>query len=672
MSFLRSKVILLLFTGLFFNTGISAQENVEFIRQNFKDRAKEFKEAIRSIDEGDLYYEMGGGGYGIALRKYQTAYMLNPDNDMLNYKIGVCYLNSAYKDSSLMYLEKAYRLNPQVMPDVLYMMGRSYHLKKDFTKAVELYERYRAGLMPADLKIKEAIIDKRIQECQQGKKMMEKPVNVDIISVGSAINSPYPDYRPLISADESMMIFTSRRPNTTGGERSPYDMQYFEDIYVSYQTDGKWQPAENIGTTLNTNDHDAAAGISANGQDLFLYQGGINGGDIILCQLFGNEWQRTALLDGVMNTPARESSASFSFDGNTLYFVSNKKEGSFGGGDIYRCRKNADGNWTKPENLGNRINTEYEEASIFIHPDGRTLYFSSQGHTSMGGFDIFRATLDSNGIWGNPVNLGYPINTPDDDVFFVISGSGKHGYYSSFRAEGAGEKDIYMIDFREDTTETYPPGANKGMAKLTLLKGTVKDVVTLLPLGAEIEIVDNQENRVIFTSKCNSKTGKYLVSLPSGRNYGIAAKADGYLFHSENFNIPDTAAFQEVEKNILLYKVEVGSKMVLKNIFFDFDKATLRQESISELERIVKIMSDYPGIRVEISGHTDNKGSLDYNTNLSRNRAQAVVDYLVSKGVSKTRLEYKGYAFNMPLTTNDTEEGRQMNRRVEFKIVGKE
>ena len=648
---------------------LSSQENVGFIKQNFKDNAKAFKEALICLDEGDIFFEMGGGGYTIALRLYQKAYSLNPDNALLNYKIGVCYLNSAYKDSSLMYLEKAYKIDPLIKPDILYMTGRSYHLKMDFKKAVEMYERYRTSLNTDELKAKNEIVNKRIEECNFGIKMKAQPVNVEILSVGKAINSAYPDYRPLISADESMMLFTSRRPNTTGGERSPYDMQYFEDIYIAYNIDGKWQAAENIGAPLNTPDHDAAAGISANGQDMFLYQGGINGGDIILCQLHGNEWERTGLLDGVMNSDSRESSASFSFDGNTIFFVSNKTEGSFGGGDIYQCKKGEDGKWSKPENLGNAINTKYEEASIFIHPDGKTMYYSSQGHNSMGGFDIFRAELDSNGIWRNPVNLGYPINTPDDDVFFVISGSGKHGYYSSFRTDGAGEKDIYMIDFMEDTAETYPPGAGKGASKLTLLKGTVKDGDILIPLGAEIEIVDNEINKVIFTSKCNSKTGKYLVSLPSGKNYGIAAKADGYLFHSENFNIPDTAAYQEIEKNILLYKVQVGSKMVLKNIFFDFDKATIRQESISELSRLIKLLNDYPNIRVEISGHTDNKGSLDYNTNLSQSRAKSVVEYLISRGIKSSRLEYKGYAFKSPIATNDTEEGRQLNRRVEFKIV---
>ncbi|MFH2142074.1 MAG: OmpA family protein [Bacteroidota bacterium] len=672
MNIFRIKSLFILTILLLYVVSLKAQLNIEFEKSNFKENKSGFYDALKNLDDGDQYYQMGGGGYGIALRYYLKANNFNPDNALLNYKIGVCYLNSAYKDSSLAFLEKANKIDPMIMPDIQYLIARSYHIKMEFDKAIEKYKLYRNSIPQKELKDYEAMINKRITECEFGKKMVAQPVNVKIVSVGNSINSPFPDYRPLISADESMMIFTSRRPNTTGGERSPYDMQYFEDIYISYNIDGKWQSAENVGAPLNTKDHDAAAGISANGQELFLYQGGINGGDIILCQLYGSEWKRTELLSGSINTEFRESSASFSFDGYTLFYVSNKEEGSFGNRDIYQCKKDINGKWSKPENLGTGINTEYEEASIFIHPDGKTMYYSSQGHNSMGGFDIFRATLDSNGVWGNPVNLGYPINTPDDDVFFVISGSGKHGYYSSFRIDGMGEKDIYMIEFLEDTTETYPPDANKGVSKLTLLKGTVKDAELLTPIEAEIEIVDNEKNKVIFTSKCNSSTGKYLVSLPSGKNYGIAAKADGYLFHSENFNIPDTAAFQEIEKNILLVKVKVGSKMVLKNIFFDFDKSTLRQESISELSRLIKLLNDYPNIRVEISGHTDNKGSMDYNTNLSQSRAKAVVEYLISKGIQNKRLEYKGYAFSAPIATNDTEEGRQLNRRVEFKIIGNE
>lgn len=660
---------ILIFLSLFPAAFLKAQDNVEFIKSNFKEQKEEFYAALRSLDKGDEYFMQGGGLYSIALRHYLSANKLNPNNANLNYKIGTCYLNSAYKDSALSYFVNAYRLDKMVSLDIHYMLARAYHLKLQFEDAIREYNLYRNFLNPKELKDLEPIINKNISECEYGKKMVEKPVNVKIDNIGKSINSDYPDYRPLISADESMMIFTSRRPNTTGGNRSEYDQLFFEDIYISYNIDGKWEEAKNVGKPLNTDDHDAAAGISANGQELFLYQGGINGGDIILCQLFGKDWKRTELLQDVINSEFRESSASFSFDGNTLYFVSNREQDSFGGRDIYQCSKDENGKWGAITNLGSEINTKFEEASIFIHPDGRTLYYSSQGHNSMGGFDIFRAEMDENGKWSNPVNLGYPINTPDDDVFFVISGSGRHGYYSSFREGGMGEKDIYMITFLDDTTETYPPGANKVVAKLTLLKGTVRDAVTFEPLGAEVEIVDNEASKVIFTSKCNSTTGKYLVSLPSGKNYGIAVKADGYLFHSENFNIPDTAAFQVIVKDIDLNKIQVGSKIVLKNIFFDFDKATLRSESISELSRLQKLLADYPNMRIEISGHTDNKGSNDYNTRLSQSRAKAVVDYLIAKGFDSSRLEYKGYAFSQPIATNDTDEGRQLNRRVEFKIL---
>jgi len=251
-------------------------------------------------------------------------------------------------------------------------------------------------------------------------------------------------------------------------------------------------------------------------------------------------------------------------------------------------------------NLGPTINTQYGEEGVFLHPDGKTLYFSSQGHTSMGGYDIFKTVYNSETkTWSKPANLGYPVNTPDDDVFFVISASGKHGYYASFNANGYGEKDIYVITFlglekpmvmnNEDNllasqaapvkeTVIAPVLAIKE-AQLTILKGVITDELTKQPLEATIEIVDNLKNQVIASFTSNSSTGKYLVSLPAGRNYGIAVKKDNYLFHSENFDIPNTAAYQEVIKDVALKNIAVGSKIILKNIFFDFDKATLRPES---------------------------------------------------------------------------------------------
>jgi outer membrane protein OmpA-like peptidoglycan-associated protein len=307
----------------------------------------------------------------------------------------------------------------------------------------------------------------------------------------------------------------------------------------------------------------------------------------------------------------------------------------------------------------------------------------------MGGYDIFKTVLE-NGKWSTPENLGYPVNSPDDDVYFAISGSGRRGYYASAKEGGYGEKDIYVITFLGPEKSFALSGEDNLIASaqepikakaaeaveiktisLTILKGTITDAFTKKPLEATIELVDNVKNEVIATFKSNSSTGKYLVSLPSGKNYGIAVKAEGYLFHSENFDIPASSGYQEVVKDVELKNVAVGSIIVLRNIFFDFDKATLRPESTNELERLIKLLNDLPTLKIEIGSHTDSKGSDDYNMKLSQSRSESVVSYLINHGIAKDRLVAHGYGETKPIDTNDTDEGRQNNRRSEFKILSK-
>jgi outer membrane protein OmpA-like peptidoglycan-associated protein/YHS domain-containing protein len=423
---------------------------------------------------------------------------------------------------------------------------------------------------------------------------------------------------------------------------------------------------------------------------MFTYRDDKGYGNIYQSNLTGDKWTEPEKMSRAINSSEHESSASISYEGKTLYFVSDRKEGSYGGRDIYYVNKNENNKWEQPYNMGTTINTQYNEEGVFIVPDGKTLYFSSEGHSSMGGFDIFKCEL-KNGIWTEPENLGYPINTPDDDVFFVISASGKHGYYASVKIDGFGEKDIYLISFlgpekpvqlsNEDNllasveapvSEVYiAPAVEINANAVTLLKGVISDAITQKALEAEIVLIDNTLNAEIATFKSNSKSGKYLVTLPSGKNYGIAVKAEGYLFHSENFDIPLSASYQEVVKDVQLKNVQVGQKIVLRNIFFDFDKATLRPESTNELERLTKLLNDVPTLKIEISGHTDNKGSAQYNQTLSESRSKSVVEYLIGKGIAKERLEYKGYGLTQPIAGNETDEGRQLNRRTEFKILSR-
>ena len=686
------RSVFLVFIAVLFITGRIFSQNVEFDKKNFPNNKKELKEALKEFSYGDDLYNdaivPNSGNYTLALDHYLKAQNFNPNNAILNYRIGRCYLNSYDKSKAATYLENALKLDPKVDPNIHYQLGLAYHLNYQFDDAIKEYTTFKASLSPEELKKYSKDIDKKIGESNTAKELVKNPVRVFIDNMGPSINTIYPDYSPIINADESVMFFTSRREGTTGGEKAPDDMQFYEDIYISHNNNGVWGQATNPGKPLNTKRNDATVGLSPDGQTLLIYKGS-HGGDIYQCKLNGSHWGKPKALPKTINSRYHESSATFGPDGRTLYFVSDKP-GGYGGRDVYMSKMNEKGKWGEAVNLGPVINTEYDEEGVFMHPDGKTLYFSSQGHKTMGGYDIFKSTYE-NGKWSEPENLGYPINTPDNDIFFSISGSGVHGYYSSAMTGGIGEKDIYMITFlgpekpvisnNEDNllasltkpvkeTVIEPTVAIKSN-QLTLLKGTIVDDASSTPLKATIDLTDNVKNEIIANFESNSETGKYLVSLPSGVNYGITVKADGYLFHSENFDIPAATGYNEISKDIRMKKIEVGNKIVLRNIFFDFDKSTLRPESTAELDRLTKMLNDNSSLKIEISGHTDNIGSAAYNKTLSENRAKAVVDYLVKNGINSNRLTYKGYGFDQPIATNDNEEGRQQNRRTEFKVVSK-
>ncbi|MBU0765151.1 MAG: OmpA family protein, partial [Bacteroidetes bacterium] len=407
---------------------------------------------------------------------------------------------------------------------------------------------------------------------------------------------------------------------------------------------------------------------SPDGRKLYLYRSNTNSGDIFESAKEGDTWTIPTPLKGNVNTQYQETSASFSPDGGVLYFVSNRLDDNKGGKDIYIAYKNDNNVWEKVENLGPVVNSPYDEEGVFMHPDGRTLYFSSKGHNTMGGFDIFKTVRDTNGIWSKPVNIGYPVNTPENDVFLVMSSSGDHGYFSSYKEGGLGEQDIYKVVFlkNEETNDTISTDT-----KVTIVSGQVTDPETDQPLEANIEVVDNDEGKVVSETKSDAKTGKYLVALPSGKDYGVTVESDGYLFQSENFNIPDSAAYSEVKKDIKVPKVQEGANIILKNIFFEYFSSRLSKKSTGELNRILKVLNRYPQMKIEISGHTDNIGPEDGNRRLSQARAKAVSDYLVSNGIDKDRLVTKGHGSTQPIADNSTPQGQSENRRVEFRILSK-
>ncbi len=692
---IKSVILVLFFAA--FSLHVNAQKDTPFEKDYFSSEQKDaLKTAIKQIKEGDKYYEADIPVYSVAIEYFLKANDFNPNNALLNYKIGKCYIKTIQKTNSIKYLEHAYKLNPNVKPDILYLLARGYHLNLELDKAITTFEEYRGTLTPNELTKQGDKIDKKISECKMALEMVKEPVRIFSDNLGSQINTKFPEYGPYINATETVIMFTSSRDNTTGGKTDPADLKYYEDIYYSKKEGDQWTQAKNPGKPLNTDSHDAIVGVSPDGKHALIYKGGDNGGDIFECRINEEgEWLSPKRLPKEINTKYQETSASFTPDMKGLYFVSDKP-GGFGGKDIYYAPLSIKGNREKLDyddavNLGALINTPYDEEGVYIDVKGTTLYFSSKGHETMGSYDVFKSE-HINGRWSSPENMGFPINTPDDDIFFSFSRNGKHAYYSTFNPTGYGQRDLYMITllgpekphiFHEDydllAYVTEPVKEEALMEKveiqdnmITIVRGKVMDAVTLGPLGGVIvEIYDNELGRMVANFESNTRTGEYMVSLNSGKNYGFAIKAQEYMFHSENLIIPPATTVQEVYMDFKLNKVKVGSKIILKNIFFDFDKATLRSESATELNRLVKMLTDVPKMTIEISGHTDNVGSDAYNKKLSEDRAKAVVEYLIVQGIDRDRLEYAGYGETQPIADNDSEEGRQINRRTEFKVLSK-
>ncbi len=489
----------------------------------------------------------------------------------------------------------------------------------------------------------------------------EDSIRTELINLGSNVNSAFRDFAPVISADGSMMIFTSRRPLTDKEIKS--GEQATERVYITRfdKATSTWSKAEALPATVNEKGrNNSAIALSNDGQKMLLYRDDKTGnGDIYESVLKGTEWSKAEKLPEPINTPAHESSAAYSPDGNTIYLVSKRDSGQ-GGRDIWMCTRKPGGTWGPAVNLGSVINTSADEEGVFMHPDGQTLYFSSMGHGSMGGYDVFKS-VRTNGVWSTPENLGPPLNSTTNDVFFVLEANGRNGYVTSATTGGSGQEDIYRIVFTK---------VDKG-PRLTLLKGKVYDEKTKEPVGAKLQITDNLTGELISEISSNSASGEYMVSLPAGKNYGINAEAKGYLFYSINVSMDDTANYTEKEQDIPLQKLEVGTKIVLNNIFYDFDKSTLRPESKTELDRLNDLLNSNPSMQIELSSHTDGLGSDEYNNRLSQSRAQSVVDYLTKKGISADRLTAKGYGKTQPIATNSTAEGRQLNRRTEFKVLSK-
>jgi outer membrane protein OmpA-like peptidoglycan-associated protein len=487
------------------------------------------------------------------------------------------------------------------------------------------------------------------------------------------------------------LFFTSRRPFGKA-KRIKIDNKFNEDIYMAPMEAGTFQKAIRYHKPFNTDNNDALVGISAEGNTLILYRGAIQGGTILISSYHPEKgkWTRPRSVTGRLRSKQGETSACFSPDGRELYFVSQNQKLSRGGKDILYTVLDSKGKWMKPLNAGVTINTPYDEEGIFITPDNRFLYFASEGHNSMGGFDIFRSERLENGRWSEPENLGYPINTPDDEIFFITDQTGIHGYYSAINDRGVGAKDICRVVFlgsekelvllTEDQLVAGPDPVKSGFLMMPelrsldrslLLEGSVLDTIDgIQPITAKLEFYDPSTGERDAQAITDTE-GLYSVKLPEPKLYAIEINASGYLYYLDILDFSSESGEEKLGQDFFLKKVEVGIKVVLENIYFETGKAVLRPESNEALDQVFRFLENNPSVRLEISGHTDNTGSLRINQRLSRDRAAAVVNYLVKRGISQGKLESMGYADSQPVATNSTAAGRQENRRVEFKVLSK-
>lgn len=556
--------------------------------------------------------------------------------------------------------EVAIQMNPDFIPGIHVDLGELYFKTQQYKKSRELLQKFLSKYRPKAKQRNKA--ERLIASCDFSIYALAHPLDIKPENLGPNVNSELKDYLPVLSVDMNTLVFTRTIPD----DRSRFGEQ--EDFYASFYHDGKWRKAFNIGEPLNTQVNEGGHALTPDGQAMFFTicddygfygQGRVGHGscDIFVTMLKNGKWSDAKNLGPVVNDRSHDAQPSMSSDGKTLYFSSNRP-GGYGENDIYVTRLTAKG-WTKPMNLGGVINTPGREEGVFIHPDGQTLYFSSDGHPGLGDNDIFMSRKQPDGSWGAPVNLGYPINTHKDEFDFTVDALGEYAYMTSDREGGYGDWDIYKFKL-PDSLKPNP---------VTYMTGKTFDIETKAPLMADFELKELVKGEKVVSSRSN-QNGEFFVCLPYGKEYALNASMEGYMFYSEHFILKTANKFKPVNKDVPLTPIKIGSKVILKNIFFDTDKYNLKDESVVELNKLKEFLQLNSSLKIEIGGHTDNVGSKDHNLTLSKNRARSVYEWLIMNGIKKERLSFKGYADEMPISTNDTEEGRAENRRTEFVIVG--
>ncbi|MBR7951886.1 PD40 domain-containing protein [Microvirga sp. STR05] len=609
--------------------------------------------------------------YRASIPFYEQVLAKEPNNALALFRAGISYM-SFDKEKASDYIYKAQKLKPKVSKDVEYWLGRVDHLNYNFDEAISHYQAYNATLKQKDTR--KAELAQLIQHSKNAKVQFNSPKDIFVKNLGPTINTPYSEHSPVISQDDKLLLFTSRSDNMSNipvaddakGKKKDKNLaadgQYYENIYEATRIDDEnWEKPRSLSSVLNGKGHDASIQVFDNDTKLLMYRNDENG-DIMYAEKSGTDWTEPKKLNDNINSKAFESDAYITPDGRTIYFSTGKysEDGTL---DIYYATRQQGGDWGEAKSVGNAINTKYDDDSPFLSKDGKTLYFASRGHNTMGGYDIFKSEFDSIGNkWGRPENMGYPVNTPDDDTYYRLSPDGSYAYLSSYRIGGYGEKDIYTINY----------------IKNAIIRGKVytKRDSTVIP-GVELVFSGTQADKTALSYRDITKpeTGDYQVSVLSGRTYQVALSKDGQNVGTEEFAIPvSTNDSTVINKDFYVDYIDTSATgmFAFKKIYFDTDKYKLRPESITELNNISSILKANPGVNISIEGHCDSRNTDEYNMVLGQNRADAAYNYLKKQGIGETRMVTVSYGERRPAAGNDSPENMQLNRRVEFRVILKE
>ncbi len=620
------------------------------IALNTYSQGKNDSKALRYHQKALQYYN--ASAYTEALE--ETAKALKADDNFIQSWLlsgDIHSLKGNRKDAVNSY-KRAVSIDSAFFPPVYYILANLLFEQHEYAECIEYYKKYAA--YPKIKEAEKAKLNKNLRISEFRLFAKNNPVPFNPVNLGPNVNTEGYEFVNYITPDNQRLYLTRRMMK---GERRDEQFYYCNNI-----NNGNWSPSIDIGAPINTEDDEGAMALSPDGQFLF-FSGcnsvaGYGSCDLYMSKLSGDNWSEPVNLGPYVNTSYWESQPCFSSDGRTLYFVSNRP-GGMGSSDIWITRLLDNGEWSIPVNAGEVINTPEAERGPFIHPDASTLYFSSNGHAGMGQGDIFYSTLVK-GEWTEPVNLGYPINTEDDEVTMIVDSEGRYAYYSSAKENGFGLQDIYKFELPENTQP----------AKVSYMKGVVFDSVSGTPLQAGIRLLNPFTGDTVISSISNRTDGSYLLVIPSGCNYALNVERKGYLFYSAHFELKDENNFIDpFVKNIPLKPVREGESIVLRNIFFETDSFNLLPASKAELDNLLRLLMANKGMKIQINGHTDDVGTPDYNQVLSEKRAKSVHAYLIKAGIEPKRLQYKGYGSSAPVATNLTPEGRALNRRTEMIVV---